>query len=85
MNKKFSIVKAIDINKLRHEIDDYINYTGEEHPYIFMSTPTLKAIEKEYIPSYVFSGKPLCGHAGEIKGYKIFTNDDLTFGEVEIR
>ena len=84
MSKTFSIVKTIDIDKILDEIvSNFIN-TGEEHPYLFMNKDTVVAIAREIETPYVNDIK-LDGIVAKYHGYKIYLNNDLTFGEVEIR
>lgn len=83
MSRKFSIVRTIDIGKIIEEIDNYIMITGELTPYVFMSEDTIKAIEKEFSTTYkdtTYKGKKTT-----FAGYRVFINDDLRFGIVEIR
>ena len=47
MSKKFSIVKEIDLDKLRKQIELYRYETGEINPYIFMNLDTIKQIGEE--------------------------------------
>lgn len=84
MRKKFSIVE-IDINKIFKEIDDYECRTGDTDPYIFMNGAT--AIELESLAHFDPVEIPYSrsGTVAEFDGYKIFRNDDLGFGEIEIR
>ena len=88
MSRKFSIVKTIDVDKIVEEIDNHIRTTGEFSPYIFMSEDTMKAVEgglpevKWADPSLKANYK---GKQAAFTGYKVFTNNDLKFGIVEIR
>lgn len=85
MKKKFSIVKTIDMNKLRHEIYDYINDTGKEKFCLFMNEDTLTAISNEIEPSYKYNCSTLKGIMAAYCGFKIYSDNELKFGEVEIR
>ena len=85
MNKKFSVVKTLDTSKIHREIYDYIKDTGEENPYIFMNTATIEELAREHYPTYISYGRPLHGYTAKFEGYNVFVNDDLMFGEVEIR
>ena len=88
MGERFSIVKTINIDKIFEEIDNYIMITGETNPYIFMNEDTSKAIDDEVgivkwiDPSAKSNYK---GIEATFTGYKIFINNDLKFGIVEIR
>ena len=95
MNKKFSILKSLDTNKLDKQIEEYESATGEV-PYLFMSNSTGNAMLKEVcvncdsvIYATDFTEMLRIMHPGAAigayKGYKIYENNDLSFGEVEIR
>lgn len=91
-SRKFSIVKTIDIDRIFNEIDNYINQNSYGYlPYLFMSRETADAIEHEVekcSPTYDASlpnNRSKDGIYGKFTGYKIFINNDLKFGEVEIR
>ena len=87
MSKKFSIIQAINLNKIHNEVDDYILQTNCFEPYLFMSEETIKAIIDEFNLKY--SGTSFesenKGTKGTYAGYKVFANNDLSFGIVEIR
>ena len=87
MSKKFSIVQPINLNKIHNEIDDYILQTDCFEPYLFMSEKTIEAIVKEYSLTYSDSSlkSESKGVKGTYVGYKVFVNNDLKFGIVEIR
>lgn len=90
MGKNFSILK-VDLNKLSSRIDDYRHETGELYPYIFMNEETIRVMSNDYLSKL----DPLCEHllrmkypnglVGKYEGYKIFRDNDLNFGEVELR
>ena len=87
MSRKFTIVRTLDIDKIIEEIDSYVMITGEFNPYIFMSEETSKAIEKEVMVEWLdpslksnYKGKEVT-----FAGCKVFINNDLKFGVVEIR
>lgn len=95
MSKKFSILKSLDTNKLDKQIDNFECETGEI-PYLFMANSTGIAMSKEVCNncgSVIYSSDAIemlrvmrPGAAiGSYKGYKIYENNDLSFGEVEIR
>ena len=91
MRKKFSIVK-VDIDKLNENIMDYIYETGEINPYLFMSKDTIIAFLEElepclgvYLTKDLLGKTRLNGKIGLYEGHKVFENNDLSFGEVEIR
>jgi len=87
MSKKFSIIQQINLNKIHNEVDDYILQTNCFEPYLFMNEKTIKAILEEYGATYPDSS--LASEDGGVKGtypsYKVFVNNDLKFGIVEIR
>lgn len=98
MNKKFSIA-TINIDKMFKEIDDYINqhYANKNYynclPYLFMSEDTLKAVEREcgiynrleYDTQLLSNKNKKNGVVAEFTGYKVYINNDLAYGIVEIR
>ena len=93
MSKKFSILKSVDTNKLDKQINEYKYTTGEE-PYLFMSNATGNAIMNELCniptmpPTKIEEMLRLMtpgAKVGTYKGINIYENNDLAFGEVEIR
>ena len=88
MSKKFSIIKTVDIDKLYTDVHKYVYETGEKNPYIFMCDDTIDAIAKEVMEPYMTKGKYFVAKNGvvaEYCGYKIFSNNELKFGEIELR
>ena len=87
MSKKFSIVQSVDLNKLRNEINEYKSQTNCSEPYLFMSEETIAAVLKEHPDTCPYASKVFVnrGVIGMYTGYKVFVDDDLTFGMVEIR
>lgn len=91
--RKFSVVDAINIDKIFEELDNYINQQGwHDLPYLFMSEDTARAIEGEfgiYSRSYdtqLLSNKnKKNGAYAEFTGYKVYINNDLAYGVIEIR
>ena len=86
MSKKFSITKTkIDINKLLNNIEDYSAINMVE-PYIFINKDTIDELNLQvgYKPDGLWStqSSSMCGY---FHGYKIFCDNTLKFGEVEIR
>ena len=82
MKNIISIIKVNDY-ALDSNIDRYMSKTQEE-PYIFMSEDTMKVLAKELGWDY----KPVqysSNVVGEYFGCKIYYNNDLKFGEVELR
>ncbi len=93
--KKFSILKSLDTTKLDKKIIDYERETGEVQ-YLFMTNSTGNAMLKEVCTncgSIIYASDNIemlrimhPGAAiGSYKGYKVYENNDLAFGEVEIR
>ena len=88
MSKKFSILKTIDIDKLYKDVNEYIYETGEKNPYIFMCDETANAISEEVMEPYMIKNKHFFDRNGVIAeycGYRIFSNNELKFGEIELR
>ena len=93
MNRKFYILK-VNIDYIFKELDNYINQNGYEClPYLFMNEETIKAIEREcgiynrpeYDTQLLSNKNKKNGVVAEFTGYKVYINNDLTFGVVEIR
>lgn len=86
MSKKLSIIRAeIDIDKLLNNIEEYFSINMIK-PYLFMNKDTIDELIsqtscKPDIPWGVQSNN-MCGY---FRGYKIFCDNTLKFGEVEIR
>lgn len=93
MSRKFSIVAIVDLSRIDDEITKYVNLNGNFDPYIFMNEDTAKAIENEVSANNVIiDGVDLPnkrniknGISATYSGYKVFINNDLRFGIVEIR
>lgn len=90
MSKKFSIVKSLDVDKLDNEIQNYIHISGRKDPYIFMSDATADKIAQHYDSVDIYSNvrlgvKDRCEHMAVYTGYKVFTDNSLKFGDIEIR
>ena len=93
MSKKFSIT-TIDLDKISKEIAYYkIKNNDGLDPYIFMSDETVGAIERELgIYNWAIDNETLANGLnntskvyGAYMGYKLFIDNDLKFGVVEIR
>jgi hypothetical protein len=87
----FSIVDKIDVNKLNTKIAEFVYREGHE-PYIFANKETLeilvKPIEHELkfvspITSVTTSFKRC--FIGKYLGNKMFEDNTLKFGEIELR
>lgn len=86
MSKKFSIVRTkIDINKLLNNIEEY-SIVHMVNPYLFMSKDTIDELISivGYSPDGLFGSQSnyMCGY---FQGHKVFCDNTLKFGEVEIR
>lgn len=89
MSKKFSIIKHLDETKLLEEIERYIN-ENEEDPYIFMNKEMVDDLERitplgSYEKFISCKNEMKCGVMAIYKGFKIYENNDLKYGEVELR
>lgn len=86
MSRKFSIA-TINIDKIFKELDNYIDQQGYNClPYLFMNKDTAKAIEFECgIVNRPYDTQSLSNRNAEFAGYKVFINNDLRYGVVEIR
>lgn len=86
MSKKISIAKAVDVDRLRENISLYRHETGVVSPYIFANDETIYEIGKncnclkKCCLSYSINK-----YVGYFEGYKLFLDNTLSFGEVEIR
>lgn len=92
INRKFSIMTTINFDKLDKEIEEYMRQTLIDEPYLFMSEDTANAIANGFEVEY---GIPVTNAHSNVKlkdgvkatytGYKVFINNDLKLGIVEIR
>lgn len=87
------ITYKIDENKLRNKILDFECITNQ-HAYIFMNQQTASVFGEQYKPYIIGSKEEIEKLANEFKnrfyieiynGNKIFIDDDLEFGEIDIR
>lgn len=87
----FSIVDKINVNKLNTKIAEFVSKEGHE-PYIFANKETLevltKPIEQELkfvsaVTNVTTSFKRCL--VGKYHGNKMFEDDTLKFGEIELR
>lgn len=87
----FSIVDKINVNKLNTKVEEFIYREGHE-PYIFANKETLDALVKpieqelKFISAStgVVSSFKTC-LVGKYHGYKMFEDNTLKFGEIELR
>lgn len=91
MAEKFSIVKQIDMTKLNEKLAEFFNVNGY-FPKIFASNETLEALSKLYVQEmkhieFVDWGvlTKAEGLIGEYQGYKMFEDNTLKYGEIELR
>ena len=84
---KFFITKIIDLDRLDNKIYEFICKTNEDNPYIFMNRNTINAIPPVDTPIHYLNqiSAKANGIVGYYQGYKIFEDNTLEFGEVEIR
>lgn len=83
MSNKFSIMGTINFEKLDKEIEKYINLTTNFNPYIFMSEDTAKEIVKEAGGNLALIDTSKSNTT--YRGYRVFINNNLKLGIVEIR
>jgi hypothetical protein len=87
----FSIVDKIDVNKLNTKIAEFVYREGHE-PYIFANKETLEALVKPIVHELKFVS-PITSvttsfkrcFIGKYQGNKMFEDDTLKFGEIELR
>lgn len=88
---KFSIVEEIDESVLRkniHEQQETVrNNTGDEsyYPYIFANKDTINRLADQCRVSVFENVKTSCGLVGYYLGNKVFEDNTLKFGEIELR
>lgn len=87
----FSIVEKINVNKLKEKIAEFI-YREDHEPYIFANKETLdilvKPIEQELKFKSSVTGLTSIYKGclvGKYQGNKMFEDDTLGFGEIELR
>lgn len=89
MIERFSIINSLDVNKLAHKAYEYVRDTKGEKPYIFMSEDTAIAVERASgtIPFEIAlsQNRNKNGFIALFDGYKVFSNNDMKFGDIEIR
>lgn len=95
MSRKFSIIKTIDLNKIDEQIKEYkMLHTFHDDPYLFMNKDTARRIEIEVgSNNIIIDNDTLANKIKNTKGgvyatytdCKVFINNDLKFGIVEIR
>lgn len=82
MSEKFNIATGMDLDKLN---DCVYQYEGKEHerPYIFISSATARAAFPYHRWAQSATGYNKIG--GLYSGCKVFVDDGMGFGEVELR
>lgn len=88
---RFSILKSLDLEKINKNINIYEYETGNE-PYLFMNQETGNAVYEQVTKNLHGSGirdkvilDSFDNRLGLYEGYMVFINNNLEFGEVEIR
>lgn len=93
MTEKFSIVKQLDTENLDRRLSKFI-CKNWYNPYIFANHETLEALKKPYEQDMkrielIDSGVLVTGTnkclIGKYQGYKMFEDNTLEFGEIELR
>lgn len=84
MSKKFSIATVVNTSILDNEIAEYLK-SNKEFPYIFMNEDTANAITSDEAIPNIKNVVYKNGIVGRYCGYKVFLDNYLNFGEVEIR
>lgn len=87
----FSIVDKINVNKLNTKVEEFVYREGHE-PYIFANKETLDALVKpieqelKFVPTAtgVTTSFKSC-FIGKYQDNKMFQDDTLKFGEIELR
>ena len=92
--EKFSIVDKINVDKLNTKIAEFVYREGHE-PYIFANKEILDALVKPIEQELKFISASTCVVSvvssfktclvGKYQGYKMFEDDTLKFGEIELR
>ena len=84
----FSIVDKINVDKLNTKIAEFVYREGHE-PYIFANKETLDALVKPIEQELKFvsaaTGSFKSCLVGKYQGNKMYEDDTLKFGEIELR
>lgn len=88
----FSIVDKINVDKLNTKVAEFVYREGHE-PYIFASKETIDALIKPIEEAEMFTEPWEIGLVssykscltGMYRGNKMFRDDTLKFGEIELR
>ena len=81
MGKKFSIVEKLNEDKLMEQIELYIKI-NVDYPCIYMNRETFSHMNSNALSDME---EDEGGIHGLYRGYDIYENNDLKFGEVELR
>ena len=87
----FNIAKKIDIELLNNKIEEFISNKTRQHPlhdcepYIFMSPETLR--DMPTLDEYYLSSEETKSNRriGTYHGCKVFIDQSMKYGEVELR
>lgn len=89
--EKFSIVDKINVNKLNTKVEEFVYREGHE-PYIFANKETLDALVKpieqelKFVPTVAVGTTSFKScFIGKYQDNKMFQDDTLKFGEIELR
>ena len=89
--EKFSLVEKINVDKLNTKVAEFLYKEGYE-PYIFANKETLDALvepigqELKFVSAATGIVSSFKGClVGKYRGNKIFEDDTLKFGEIELR
>ena len=89
--EKFSLVEKINVDKLNTKVAEFLYKEGHE-PYIFANKETLDALVKpiEQELKFVSTATGIVSSfkgrlVGKYRGNKMFEDDTLKFGEIELR
>ena len=88
----FSIVEKINVDKLNMKIAEFV-YSEGHQPYIFANKETLDALVKPIEQAEMFTNSWGIGLVssfkgclvGKYQGNKMFEDNTLKFGEIELR
>lgn len=89
--EKFSIIEKINVNKLNEKVAEFVYKEGHE-PYIFANKETIDALtnpteqELKFVSSLtgITTSCKSC-LVGNYQDNKMFRDDTLKFGEIELR
>ncbi len=80
-----------DYDLLHKMIIEYITYKHQQIPYIFMNSELAKDLmecNKKYLKNDFYNLRSKYNHScsqGILLGCKVYYNDDLNYGEIELR